>query len=60
MNDKWADSVNKFYCALELERSAVGIKLLKTKEEYETVDAIVLKKTINYCQMVAAATKEIV
>lgn len=57
MNDKWADSVNKFYCALELERSAVGIKLLKTKEEYETVDAIVLKKTINYCQMVAAATK---
>lgn len=57
MNDLWIDSIKKLYCALQLERSAVGVKLLKTKEEYENVKAVSLKRPINYCQMVAAATK---
>ncbi|MBO5460448.1 MAG: DUF169 domain-containing protein [Ruminococcus sp.] len=57
MNEQWMDSVNKLYCALELERSAVGVKLLRTEEEYKNAEAISLKKPINYCQMVAAATK---
>lgn len=57
MNEQWIDSVNKLYCALELERSAVGVKLLRTEEDYENAEAISLKNPINYCQMVAAATK---
>lgn len=57
MNEQWRDSVNKLYCALELGRSAIGVKLLKTEEEYEDIEAISFKRPINYCQMVAAATK---
>ncbi|WP_458862748.1 DUF169 domain-containing protein [Acidaminobacterium chupaoyuni] len=56
MNSEWADSVEKLYCALELKRRAVAVKLLRTEEEYESADAIALQKPINYCQMVAAAT----
>lgn len=57
MNEQWIDSVNKLYCALELKRSAVGVKLLRTEEEYEREEAIAINKPINYCQMVASATK---
>ena len=57
MNPKWQDSVDKFYCALSLERSAVGISLLRTQEAYDNADAIILKRPINYCQMVAAASR---
>ena len=53
---KWLDSVDRLYCTLDLNRSAVGVKLLKTEEEYENAEAISLKRPINYCQMVAAAT----
>ena len=56
MNEQWIDSVNKLYCALQLGRSAVGVNLLRTEEEYEKAEAISLKRPINYCQMVAAAT----
>ena len=57
MNDIWKDSVDKLYCILELERRAVGVKLLRTAEEYDNENAITLKKAINYCQMIAAATR---
>lgn len=56
MNNLWTDTVDKLYCALALKRKAVGVKLLKTAEEYERANAIVLKRPINFCQMVAAAT----
>lgn len=44
MNDIWKDSVDKLYCILELERRAVGVKLLRTAEEYDNENAITLKK----------------
>lgn len=55
MNENWIELVNKLYCALELERCAVGIKLLRTETDYINAEAVSLKKPINYCQMVAAA-----
>lgn len=53
---EWKKSVDLFECLLKMDRKAVGLKLLKTKEEYEKADAISLKAAINYCHMVAAAT----
>ena len=57
MNELWMDSIRKLYCALELGRRAVGVKLFRTEAEYEAAKAVSLNKPINYCQMVAAATK---
>lgn len=57
MNNKWFDCVNKLYCSLDLNRKAVGVTFLKTKEEYDKAEGILLKKPINYCQMVAAAVR---
>ena len=55
-NNQWIDSVTKLYCALDLKRRAVGIRLLRTEEEYENAAGLSLAKPINYCQMVAATT----
>ena len=58
MNDHWKDVVDKLYCTLELERCAVGVKILKSEEEYENLQGgMILSRPINYCQMVAAATR---
>lgn len=57
MADKWKDIVDKLYCVLELDRKAVGMKLLKNEKEFEEADARVLPEPINYCQMVASATR---
>lgn len=57
MNNKWLDCVNKLYCSLDLNRKAVGVTFLKTKEEYDKAEGILLKNPINYCQMVAAAVR---
>lgn len=57
MNKQWKDTVDKLYCGVELERKAVGVELLKDASQFENADAISLKRPINYCHMVAAATK---
>lgn len=57
MNEKWLNTVDKLYCALQLERKAVGVKFFQTEEAYENAKGITLKNPINYCQMVAAVTK---
>lgn len=57
MDILWRESINKLYCALQLDRRAVGVKLLRNKEEYEQAFGVVLNHPINYCQMVAGATK---
>lgn len=56
MESRWKDSVDRFYCALDLDRRAVGVKLLKNQSDYDKLEAIELKKPINYCQMVRAAS----
>ena len=53
----WQESVRLLYCLLELERSAVGVKLLKTPADFDRFSGIELKKPINYCQMVKAASR---
>lgn len=57
MKRKWKNTVDKLYCALQLERKAVGVKILKDSAQFESADGISLKSPINYCQMIAAATK---
>ena len=42
---------------MELKRKAVGVRLLRTEEAYEKAEGLTLLKPINYCQMVAAATR---
>lgn len=59
MNDNfktWKNDINKIYSVLELEKSIVGVKLIKTKKEYDLREAITLSKPISYCQMVRAAS----
>lgn len=48
---------NRMYCAIDGARKIVGIRFLFTKEEFESVDAKILKKPIYFCQMVNAATR---
>mgnify|MGYP001019337584 FL=1 len=57
MDKKWIDCVNKLYCALDLNRRAVSVTFLKTKAEYDEAEGSILKKPINYCQMVASAAR---
>ncbi|MDO4312022.1 MAG: DUF169 domain-containing protein [Eubacteriales bacterium] len=57
MSREWKGVVDKLYCSLELGRRIVGIKLLKSPDEFEQADAVRLKGAINYCQMVAAAVR---
>lgn len=45
------------YAALDMQRSIIGVKLLTTEQSYQEADAKEPLKPINYCQMVAAASK---
>lgn len=56
MNNRWEEIVNKIYGALELERKIVGVQILKDSVEFEKAEGIILKKPINYCQMIISAT----
>ena len=49
-------SIN-YNCALDLNRRAVSVTFLKTKAEYDEAEGSILKKPINYCQMVASAAR---
>lgn len=57
MDTLWTNFIDKLYCTLDLKRSAVGVKLLKSKDDYAKENATSLTRPINYCQMVAAASK---
>lgn len=46
------DAISKAYCALELKRKIVGIKLLKSKEDFDAADASSLGNKMNYCVLV--------
>lgn len=45
------------YAALDMERSIVGVKLFKREGDYKQAKGAELQKPINYCQMVAAASR---
>lgn len=45
------------YAMLEMERSLVGVKLIREQEEYDRIEIEELKTPINYCQMAASASR---
>lgn len=51
------DSAALLYCLLDLERSAVGVRLIGTAEEFARSEGICLRRPINYCQMIRAASR---
>lgn len=54
---KYHDYVKIIYSLIDLENHVIGVKLLKTEDEYNASDANIPKKSINYCGMVKAAYK---
>lgn len=56
-SNKCREAADTLYAALEMERRAVGVKLLLTEEAYQKAEAKVMLRPANYCQMVAAASK---
>lgn len=51
------EKLTSLACALDLNKSPVGVRLLYTQEEYETTEAEPLKGAFPYCMMVKFATK---
>ena len=49
------NTIEKAYCALELERKIVGMKFLHTEEEYAQEYAQETKAKMNYCVLVRMA-----
>lgn len=57
MNEREKNAIKIIKNILQTERQAVGIKFLKTKEEYDLEDAIEPVKKFAYCVAVQSATK---
>lgn len=53
--EKIRKDVDKAYAVLELDRKIVGIKLVKSKEEFNSYQATKLKKPLSYCVAVKSA-----
>lgn len=51
------ESISKLNALLQLNRSVVGVKFLKDQIEYERTEAIQVKTSMNYCLMVASASR---
>lgn len=49
--------IDKIYSVLDFEHRVVGVQLIKTKKEYENIQAIEPSNGMNYCGMVKAACK---
>lgn len=43
------------YCALGLDQKAVGVRLMRTREEFDGIDAAQIKGRLKYCVMVKKA-----
>ncbi|MDR2025391.1 MAG: DUF169 domain-containing protein [Hungatella sp.] len=56
MADHWKEDVSKLYASLDLARKAVGVKLIETEAEFQSVEAVFPQKPIRYCQMVKGAS----
>lgn len=55
MADCWKETVAKLYSSLDLSRSAVGIRLIETEEEFQKTEALLPQKPLRYCQMIRSA-----
>lgn len=57
INEEFEINVKKLYSLLDLKYKSVGVKMIKSKEEYDSYSALEIKNTINYCGAVRAASK---
>lgn len=48
--------MNKAYAMLDLNRKIVGVKLIKTSQEFEAIDATEISRPMSYCVAVKSAT----
>lgn len=48
--------ISKLYSSLDFKRKIIGIDLIKTKKEFDQIDAILPKQSMNYCTMVKSAS----
>lgn len=53
--EKICRDVNKAYAVLELDRKIVGVKFVKSKEEFNLYSSTELKKPLSYCVAVKSA-----
>lgn len=51
------ESIVKLNALLQLERKIAGVKFIKSEEEYDHTDAIQVERSMNYCLMVASASR---
>lgn len=56
-NNECKQLAAKLNAALDMERSIVGIRLIRDQREYEESNAKEFNSPVNYCQMVAAASR---
>ncbi len=54
--EKFYNDIDKAYAMLDLSRKIVGVKLIKTPEEFEIIDAIKISRPLSYCMAVKSAT----
>lgn len=52
-----AKLAERLACAIDWPRLFVGVRFLFTEEEYDSVDAVDVKRPIHFCQMVNSATR---
>lgn len=54
---KYDKSLRRAYALLNLDRKIAGVHLVKSEDEFEKMPGVVTKKPMNYCMMVAGATR---
>ncbi|MBC2576969.1 DUF169 domain-containing protein [Peptostreptococcus russellii] len=52
---KYKELTDILYSSIDMKKHIVGVKLIKTENEYNNIDALEIKNTINYCHTVKAA-----
>ena len=57
MFETWQKTAEFFSCALVLPRRAVGVRIIETQADFEALPTAPPKRPINFCHMVAGATK---
>lgn len=57
MERNLAEQTDILYSVLDLDKKIIGVRLVRTKEEYDAIDIEEVKNEINYCGMVKAASK---
>ena len=55
--DMMRDYTENLILALDLQRQPVGVRILNDQEEFDALDAPVVKGKMSYCQMIERASK---